>query len=98
MENGEAKQRQRRDAGEQQQRRVVQRQRRAEQHMQQIDIRTFQRDDGDAKRQRYKVKGGERGVLAQRRKAAAAPEASATTSPAASPPSVIAGSDRPATR
>ena len=58
-------QRDRGDAGDQQQRLVVERQHRPEQHVQQIDIGALHRDDGDAERQRDQVEGGERGVLLQ---------------------------------
>ena len=54
------------DGGEQQQRVVVERQHRAEEHVQQIHVRAAQRHDGDAERQGQQVEGRERRILLQR--------------------------------
>ena len=53
------------DADDQQQRRIVHRQHRAEQEMQEIDVAALERDDGDAERERNQEERGERGVLLQ---------------------------------
>ena len=55
------------DAGDQDQRRVVEREHGAEQHVQQIDIAALHRDDQHAERERHEIEGGEARVLAQDR-------------------------------
>ena len=68
--------------------------------MHQIDIGAARRDEDDAERQRQKIEGGERSVLAQDGGAGGtAPEPIATAKPATTPPMVMAGGgDRPAMR
>ena len=52
-------------AGDQDQRRVVKREHRAEQHVQQVDVAALHRDDQHAERERHEIEGGKARVLAQ---------------------------------
>ena len=65
VDHGERQKRDRGDAGDQQQSRIVERQHGAEQEMQQIDVGALERHDGDADRQRNEEEGGERSVFLQ---------------------------------
>ena len=53
------------DAGDEDQRCVVEGEHGAEQHMQQVDIAALHRDDQHAERKRHEVEGGEARVFAQ---------------------------------
>ena len=55
------------DAGDQHQRRIVEREHAAEQHVQQIDIAAPHRDDQHAERERHEIEGGKARILAQDR-------------------------------
>ena len=99
VESGERGERHARDRGEQDQGRVVKRQHAAEKHMQKIDIRAAQGDDGDAQRKRDQIECRKRGILAQDRRACDNPRANRDDrGPPISPPMVIGPSDRPAAR
>ena len=87
------------DADDQQQRRIVHRQHRAEQEVQQIDVGALDRDDGDAERERNEEERRERGVLLELASSArSGRRRRATTKPAIRPPPAMANRLRPATR
>ena len=59
VDQGESGERQRGDAGDQQQGLVVERQHAAEQEVQEVDIGAFERHDGDSDRERNQEECGE---------------------------------------
>ena len=63
IKQGDANQRQAGNAGHKQRRIAVYRQNRAEQQMQQVDVRAAQRDQRDAQRQGAEIKSGKAGIL-----------------------------------